>query len=83
MIPELGQFSLIIAFFLSLIMATYPIAGSLLEKKALLLYSRPMAIGQFFFIMVSFLSLATSFLTNDFTVLYVTSNSNTSLPFFL
>ncbi|MBI79552.1 MAG: c-type cytochrome biogenesis protein CcmF [Gammaproteobacteria bacterium] len=82
MIPELGQFSLIIAFFLSLIMATYPIAGSLLEKKALLLYSRPMAIGQFFFIMVSFLSLATSFLTNDFTVLYVTSNSNTSLPFF-
>ena len=82
MIPELGQFSLIIAFFLSLIMATYPIAGSLLEKKSLLLYSRPMAIGQFFFIMVSFFSLAISFLMNDFTVLYVTSNSNTSLPFF-
>ncbi|OUU79066.1 MAG: hypothetical protein CBC38_05880 [Gammaproteobacteria bacterium TMED78] len=82
MIPEIGQFSLIIAFFLSLTMAIYPIVGSLLNKKELLLYARPMAIGQFFFIMISFFSLAISFLLSDFTVSYVTYNSNTSLPFF-
>ncbi len=42
--------------------------------------SRPAAYGQLFFMFVSFLCLLYAFITNDFSVKYVASNSNTQMP---
>jgi cytochrome c-type biogenesis protein CcmF len=42
--------------------------------------ARTAAYGQCFFIVIAFTSLATSFITNDFSVAYVANNSNSALP---
>jgi cytochrome c-type biogenesis protein CcmF len=42
--------------------------------------ARPAAYGQAFFVVLAFVSLATSFVQNDFSVLYVAANSNSALP---
>ena len=44
------------------------------------LVGRTAATGQFLFLLVSFVCLAYCFVVNDFSVLYVANNSNTSLP---
>jgi cytochrome c-type biogenesis protein CcmF len=42
--------------------------------------ARPVAAGQFGFVLLSFLCLAHAFVQNDFSVAYVAQNSNTQLP---
>jgi len=80
MIPELGNFSLILALCMSLVLAIFPLVGSLNNTPAWMALARPAAWGQFFFIALSFACLAHAFLTNDFSVLYVAQNGNTQLP---
>ena len=43
---------------------------------------RTAASGQFLFLLIAFLCLTYSFIANDFSVLYVTNNSNTLLPIY-
>jgi cytochrome c-type biogenesis protein CcmF len=82
MIPELGHFSLIIAFVIAIALAIVPFTGTLIHNTALMRYSRPLATGQFVFILISFICLAYSFATDDFSVQYVASNSNSHLPLY-
>jgi cytochrome c-type biogenesis protein CcmF len=80
MIPELGSFSLILALLLAGLQATLPLAGAQRRNVAWMALARPLAAGQFVFIAFAFGCLAWSFLTNDFSVENVATNSNSQLP---
>ena len=80
MIPELGHFALIVALCIALVQAIVPLIGSFRGDAAWMALARPAAQGQFVFIANAFGCLAWSFLSNDFSVLNVASNSNSSLP---
>jgi len=80
MIPELGQFSLILAFCLALSLAILPLLGAQLQSVLLMRTARPLAVGQMFFVSASYLALTYAFISNDFSVRYAAANSNSSLP---
>ncbi|MED5534918.1 MAG: heme lyase CcmF/NrfE family subunit, partial [Pseudomonadota bacterium] len=50
------------------------------ERKDWMALARPAATGQFVFVLAAFLVLCHAFLNDDFSVLYVSLNSNTALP---
>ncbi|MDP2804809.1 MAG: heme lyase CcmF/NrfE family subunit [Gallionellaceae bacterium] len=80
MIPELGNFALIVALFLALIQGGLPIFGAARSNSVLMGIARPLAFGQFAFITFAFVCLLVSFINNDFSVLYVAQHSNSQLP---
>ena len=80
MIPELGQFALILALCLAIIQAIFPLVGSLNRTPSWVALARPVAWGQFVFLLLSFSILTNAFLVNDFSVLYVAQHGNTELP---
>jgi len=80
MIPELGQFALVAAFVIALTQGILPLAGAARGNVAWMSIARPAAFGQFAFISIAFSVLTYAFATNDFSVQYVASNSNTALP---
>lgn len=80
MLPELGHFSLILAFSLALIQATLPIVGAYRQIPSWIAVARPAARGQLFFLSVAFACLTWSFIVHDFSVTYVANNSNSALP---
>jgi cytochrome c-type biogenesis protein CcmF len=80
MIPELGQFALIIALCLSLVQAVIPLAGSRTGNRTWVRLAWPAVSGQAVFVFLSFGCLVWSFLQNDFSVAYVANNSNSALP---
>ena len=82
MIPELGQFALIIALCIALVQGVLPIVGAARGDLAWMSVARPAAQGQFVFVVIAFGCLAYSFVTNDFSVLNVVNNSNSSLPWY-
>ena len=82
MIPELGHFALIVALCIALTQAILPLAGAARGNVAWMSVARPAAQGQFVFVVIAFACLAISFVGNDFSVLNVATNSNSSLPWF-
>jgi cytochrome c-type biogenesis protein CcmF len=80
MIPELGNFSLILALLLSIALGTIPIAGAALGNTAWMAMARPAARGLFVLVATAFICLAYAFATSDFSVVYVATNSNSLLP---
>src|SRR5207253_970618 len=80
MIPEIGQFALIMALMLALIQATLPLIGAAKGIPQLVAMARPTAQAQFIFVTIAISILAYSFITNDFSVLNVATNSNSQLP---
>jgi cytochrome c-type biogenesis protein CcmF len=79
-IPELGHFALVIALALSLAQAILGLAGAATNRHALMATARPVATGQFVFVLGAFAALAYSFVANDFSVVNVATNSNSKLP---
>ncbi len=80
MIPEIGNFALIIALLLALLQGVLPIWGAARGNAVLMGMARPMAAGQFVFVAVAFACLLQAFVGNDFSVLYVAQHSNSQLP---
>ena len=84
MIPELGNFALMLAALVALMQGVFPIAGTLVRSPqtqiTLQSLARPTAALQFVLVAFAFGALATSFLNNDFSVLYVSQHSNSLLP---
>jgi len=80
MIPELGHFALILALCLSLVLAIFPMAGSLTNTPRWVAMAKPVAWGQFTFTAIAFACLVNAFLSNDFSVAYVAQNGNSLLP---
>lgn len=80
MIPEIGNFALVIALFLALTQGILPIIGAARGNMVLMSTARTLATGQFVFVAIAFACLTYSFITNDFSVLYVAQHSNSQLP---
>jgi cytochrome c-type biogenesis protein CcmF len=80
MIPEIGNFALIVALFLSLIQGVLPILGAARNDAVMMGSARTLAVGQFIIVAVAFGCLLQSFVGNDFSVLYVAEHSNSQLP---
>ena len=83
MIPELGHFALWLALGVSLVAGTMPLLGAARGRADWMALARPSARVLFALVAFAFLVLAISFATNDFSVLYVASNSNRLLPLHL
>src|SRR6266508_5855896 len=80
MIPELGHFALILALLLATVQGTLPLVGAAKRIPAWTALARPAAQGQAVFVIFAWLALAYSFISNDFSVLNVATNSNSQLP---
>ena len=80
MIPELGNFALVLALCLALVQAALPLAGAYKGREAWMALARPAAAGQFVFVVLAFGVLVHAFLTNDFSVKFVAEHSNSMLP---
>ncbi len=82
MLPELGNFALILATLLALAQCVLPMMGAHRGDAALMAVARPAVIGQFLFVAIAYLLLTVAFLTQDFSVAYVAQNSNLRLPMY-
>ncbi len=80
MIPELGEFALILALGFSVILAIVPLYGAATLKTLWMEYAKPLAKAQFSFTLISFICLAYAFGQDDFSVQYVANHSNSQLP---
>jgi cytochrome c-type biogenesis protein CcmF len=79
-IPELGHFALMLALCIAVVQAVVPLVGAARNDARLMALARPAAQGQFVFVALAFGCLAWSFVHNDFSVVNVAANSNSSLP---
>jgi cytochrome c-type biogenesis protein CcmF len=82
MVPELGQFALILALLLSIAQCVLPILGAQLGNRALIAVARPAVAGQAVFVVLAFAILTYAFVSQDFSVAYVAQNSNSLLPWY-
>ncbi|WP_434356257.1 heme lyase CcmF/NrfE family subunit [Parasalinivibrio latis] len=82
MIAELGHFALIVSLALAVLLSFYPLYGASTGNQALMRTARPLTVGMFVMLLISFIALCWAFYTNDFTVAYVASNSNSALPWY-
>ena len=80
MIPEIGNFALIVALLLALVQGVLPIFGAARGNAALMGLARPVSLGQFVFVAIAFGCLLQAFINSDFSVLYVAEHSNSQLP---
>jgi cytochrome c-type biogenesis protein CcmF len=81
-IPELGQFALILAVLLAGLQAVFGIAGPALGRERWSAAVIPAVAGQFVMVATSMGCLMAAFIGNDFSVAYVAENSNSALPLF-
>jgi len=79
-IPELGNFALILALLVAIAQSTLPLAGAAYGEPRLMALAQPAARAQFLLVVIAFACLAAAFVGNDFSVLNVATNSNSELP---
>ena len=82
MIPELGQYVLILALVMAGFLAVVPMVGASTGNVFWMSFARPLAKSMFLFMSISMLCLAYAFATDDFSVKYVAENSNSALPIY-
>ncbi|MBU1444356.1 MAG: heme lyase CcmF/NrfE family subunit, partial [Gammaproteobacteria bacterium] len=80
MIPELGHFALILALVLAVVQAAATLTARTRTVSAWTSLARPVARAQCLFVALAYAALTTSFVQNDFSVLYVAQHSNSMLP---
>jgi len=80
MIPEIGNFALILALALALCQGVLPLIGAHRDDATLMSVARSAAFGQLLFVALSFGCLIWAFVNNDFSVLYVANHSQLALP---
>ncbi len=80
MIPEIGQLALILALCMALIQAVFPILGAHRGVASWIALAQPAAMGQLLFMVIGYACLTYGFLSHDFSIRYVATNSNTALP---
>ena len=80
MIPELGSFALMVGLAFAICLSIIPLVGVGTRNLTLVKYAKPLTFGVFTFTLLSYLLLTSSFVTDDFSVLYVAAHSNSHLP---
>jgi cytochrome c-type biogenesis protein CcmF len=79
-IAELGHFALIIALAMALLQSIVPMIGSFKGYTSWMRLGSSLSVGQLSFVAISFVCLTAAFLNDDFSLKYVSQNSNTALP---
>ena len=79
-IPEIGNYALVLALGLALIQGTLPLIGAQRGDGRLMELARTTATGQFVFVALAFGCLTWSFVVSDFSVSNVAHNSHTLKP---
>jgi cytochrome c-type biogenesis protein CcmF len=82
MLPELGQFALILALLLAVAQTFFGLAGPWLKQDRWMQTARVAVGGQFVMLAMAFGCLVWSFVQNDFSVKLVAAHSNTALPIY-
>ena len=80
MIPELGNFALVLALCLACVQGSLPVLGSFSGNGRWMALARRTALAQCLFVSLGFAALTYAFAANDFSVAYVAANSNSRLP---
>jgi len=80
MIPELGNFAVMLALCVALVLGVLPLAGAARGHGGWMALARPAAAAQALLVAFAFGCLVTSFMVNDFSVAYVAAHSNSTLP---
>ncbi len=80
MTAEIGQFALILALVLAVVQTLAPLVGAWRSDPALMALGRMASALQLLFIVVAFVSLATCYIVNDFSVALVAEHSNMAQP---
>jgi cytochrome c-type biogenesis protein CcmF len=80
MIPELGHLMLWLALGVSIVLGVVPMMGAARGRSDWMALARPATTVLFVLVVLAMLSLGSAFVRDDFSVLYVASNSNSALP---
>ena len=80
MIVELGHFALVLALVVAAVQTTVPLWGARRNDVRLLLVAAPAALAQLALLAVAFAALTTAYVTSDFSVANVWSNSHSAKP---
>ena len=80
MIVELGHFALILALLVALFQMVVPAWGARVRDHRLMAVADPAALCQFGLILVAFLALTHAYVTSDFSVANVATNSHSTKP---
>ncbi len=82
MIPELGNFALILALVIAMVLTVVPMVGAQIRHDGLMAFDKPLAVAMFVFLAISYACLTWAFMTDDFSVAYVANHSNSMLPWY-
>src|SRR5262245_23128608 len=80
MIVELGHFALILALAAAIVQTILPAWGARVREERLMAVAEPAALAQLSLILFSFLALGHAYVTSDFSVEAVWSNSHSAKP---
>src|ERR1051325_2406684 len=80
MIPELGQYALILALAVALVQGTLPLVGAAKGDVRLMALGRTAALTQAFLVILAFAALTQAYVTSDFSVANVVANSHSAKP---
>ncbi len=80
MLPELGNFALILALLIAFLQATLPLYGAHKHIPAWISLAKPAAHAQMVLLLTAFICLMYAFINGDFSVAYVAHHSNSQLP---
>lgn len=80
MIPEFGHFALILALCFACVLSAVPAWGAWRGNLRAMALAPRLALGQLFFLIISFVALTVAFLQDDFSVKLVASHSNSLMP---
>jgi cytochrome c-type biogenesis protein CcmF len=80
MVPEIGHFALILALCVALVQSVLPVVGAARNIPGWIAVARPAAYTQLLFVAIAYICLTYAFITNDFSVAYTATNSNSRLP---
>ncbi len=80
MIIELGHFAVGLAFAVCVLLSVLPMVGAARGNERLMALGTNLSVAQFVLLLAGYLALTHAFVTDDFSVAYVASNSNSLLP---
>jgi len=79
-LPEIGQAALLLALVFAVLQGFAGLAGAARGREDLAAVTRTAALAQFALVLVAYVLLTLAFVVQDFSVMYVTDNSNSLLP---
>ena len=82
MLAELGNFALVMALMMGILLSIYPMWGAYVNHSRMMAMAKPLAIGMFVFTVFAYACLTHGFITDDFSLAYVANTSNSTLPIY-